>query len=205
MGGRAGGWAWAALALVVGSAAAEERESPDVRPALVVMWSDPQLCLPRAVRGALLVETAALFARWGVRLVSSEGFLSEGAHDVRVVLLDRVRHDGQGRPVLGETHAEPRELPAVWILVPNVRGLLERAERGRSPGALARALARVVAHEILHVLAPGLDHSSHGLMRAGLDAADLTRPWIPLNDAYQRALVDALRPPPTRLAAQRAP
>jgi hypothetical protein len=168
-------------------------EDPGARPELILLWSDPQQCLPAGVKGDLLRETAALFSRWGVRLRSSEGLDSTGAHDVRVVLLDQAKRDARGQRILGETNAEPMEFPAVWVMVPNVRGLLERTEGGASPGLLARALARVAAHEILHALAPGLDHASHGLMRPGLGARDLTRGSVPVNAAFRRALLGGIR------------
>jgi hypothetical protein len=196
MRGTAREWAWTVLVLLAASTMAIGNEEPVARQDLIVRWSDPQQCVPEAVRLDLFRETAALFARWGVRLSSSEGLDSDGSHDVRVVLLDQVRLDGRGTRILGETHARPLEFPAVWILVPNVRAMLEQTERGATPHLLARALALVTAHEVLHVLAPGLRHASHGLMRPGLAARDLTRPSLPVNNAFRRALLDSVRQPP---------
>jgi hypothetical protein len=148
--------------------------------------------VPEAVKRELYRETAALFASWGVTLRSFAGLDSEGEQDVRVVLLERSRLGDGGDLVLGETHAQPLEFPAVWILVPNVREVLEREGVVASSPVLARALARVAAHEILHVL--GFGHAPQGLMRRGLGAYDLRVPWVRVSDGLPRALLASLRP-----------
>ncbi len=192
MRGMAGGWAWAVVMLLVGSAASAREEQPAARPELVVLWSDPEQRVPAAVKRELFSETAALFASWGVTLRSSEGLDSRGEEDVRVVLLERARPGDGGGLVLGETHVKPLEFPAVWILVANVREIAERRGGVASSPVLGRALARVAAHEILHVL--GLGHAPQGLMRRGLGTSDLTSPWVRVGDGFQRRLLDALAP-----------
>jgi len=74
--------------------------------------------------------------------------------------------------------------------VPNVREILERKGWRSSPPVLARALSRVAAHEIVHAL--GLGHARRGLMRRGFAADDLTGPRVQLDDAFRRALLEAL-------------
>jgi hypothetical protein len=192
MRGTARGSAWAVLVLLAGSAASAGEGQPVARPELVVLWSDPEQRVPAAVKRQLFSETAALFASWGVTLRSSEGVDSEGLHDVRVVLLERTRLGDGGERVLGQTQVTPQEFPAVWILVPNVREVLESRGVVASSPALARALARVAAHEIVHVL--GLGHAPQGLMRRGLGASDLTSPWVRVSDGFQRRLLEAVRP-----------
>jgi len=189
----AGEWGWAVLMLLAASTVAIGDEGPVARPDLVVLWSDPERRVPEAVKRELFRETAVLFASWGVTVRSSEGLDSEGLHDVRVVLLERSRLGNGGERVLGQTHATPLEFPAVWILVPNVREILERKGGVASPPVLARALARVAAHEIVHAVA-AFGHAPSGLMRRGLGASDLTRPWIQVSNGFQRDLLDALRP-----------
>jgi hypothetical protein len=192
MRGTAGRWGWAVLALLAGAAASAADEQAIARPELVVLWSDPGQRVPEAVKRELYRETAALFASWGVTLRSFAGLDSEGEQDVRVVLLERSRLGDGGDLVLGETHARPLEFPAVWILVPNVREVLEREGVVASSPVLARALARVAAHEMLHVL--GFGHAPQGLMRRGLGAYDLRVPWVRVSDGLPRALLAALRP-----------
>jgi len=95
------------------------------------------------------------------------------------------------RDLVRETEElKPLEFPAVWILVPNVREILERKGWRSSPPVLARALSRVAAHEIVHAL--GLGHARRGLMRPGLGASDLTGPWVQVDDAFRRALLGAV-------------
>ncbi len=197
----AGGWGWAVLVLLAASTVAAVDEEPVARPDLVVLWSDPGQRVPEAVKRDLFRETAVLFAGWGVTVRSSEGLDSEGLHDVRVVLLERSRLGNGGERVLGQTHVRPLEFPAVWILVPNVREILESRGGVASPPVLARALARVAAHEIGHAL--GLGHAPQGLMRRGLGAAELTSPWVRVTDGFQRDLLDAVRPRARRAAVGR--
>jgi hypothetical protein len=189
------------LVLLAGSMLAAGEDDPGARPELILLWSDPQRCVPEDVMDHLHRETAALFEGWGVRLTSSEGLDSRDRHDVRIVFLDQARLDGRGKGILGETHLKPLEFPVVWILVPNVRGMLDHTEWGGVPGVLARALARVTAHEILHALAPGLGHASHGLMRPALGARDLAWGSVPVTDAFRRALLESLRRQPVASGA----
>jgi len=190
-----GRWGGAALVLLAGATASARGEQPVARPELVVLWSDPEQLVAAAVKRQLFRDAAALFAGWGVTLRSSDGLDSDGGQDVRVVLLGQERRDERGARILGGTHARPVEPLAVWVLVPNVQAMLEQTEGGARPHLLARALAIVAAHEILHALAPGLGHASHGLMRPGLTPQDLVRPSLPVNNAYLRALLGAVRQP----------
>jgi hypothetical protein len=182
--------------LLAASAAAIGEEEPVARPDLIVLWSDPQHSVSDDLRRQLVRETETLFRHWGVTAGTSlERLDTVPQPQVRVVLLDQAWLDSDGKRILGETHARPLEFPAVWILVPNVRGMLERTEWEARPGVLARALALVTAHEIVHVLAPGLHHTSHGLMRSGLAARDLARPTLGVSNAFRRALLEAVRQP----------
>lgn len=181
----------AVLVLLAASTVATGDEAVEARPELVVLWSDPQHAVPEAARRDLVRETEELFARWGVALATSwEDCDQATTRQVRVVLLGQERLAHGGKNVLGETNVKPLEFPAVWILVPNVREILERKGWRSSPPVLARALSRVAAHEIVHAL--GLGHARRGLMRRGLAADDLTGPWVQLDDAFRRALLEAL-------------
>ncbi len=192
MRGAAGRWGGAVLALLAGAAASAGERQAIGRAELVVFWTDPEQREPPAVKRQLYKETDALFASWGVSIRSSEGVDSGGEQDVRVVLLDRTRLGDRGGLVLGETHLKPLELPAVWILVPNVRAVVERRGEVASSPVLGRALARVAAHEILHTL--GLGHAPQGLMRRGLGTSDLTSPWIRVSEGFEHQLLEALTP-----------
>jgi len=188
----AGRWGGLLVVLLAGAAASAREEQPVARPELLVLWSDPEQRVGPAVKHQLYKETAALFASWGVTIRSSEGLDSEGLDHVRVVLLERSRLGEGSGLVLGETHVTPLEHPAVWILVPNVREVVERRGEVASSPVLGRALARVAAHEILHTL--GLGHAAQGLMRPGLGTSDLTSPRVRVSDGFERRVLEALEP-----------
>ena len=188
---RAGGRTLAVLVLLAASTVATGDQAPVARPDLVVLWSDPQHAVPEAARRDLVRETEELFSRWGVALATSwEDCDQATTRQVRVVLLDQEQLAHGGKNILGQTSVKPLEFPAVWILVPNVREILERKGWRSSPPVLARALSRVAAHEIVHAL--GLGHARKGLMRPGLGASDLTGPWVQVDDAFRRALHGAV-------------
>ena len=89
----------------------------------------------------------------------------------------------------------PDSQRAAWILVPQVRASLGLpAERVAGEGPiLGRALARVMAHELIHLLAPELPHAPAGLMKATLSRDFLRRPATPLLEpALARTLRGAL-------------
>jgi hypothetical protein len=191
------------LLVLAAAVSATGDDAPRERQDLTLSWSDPQRALPNVVMGELTREAEALFLRWGVRLGTSEGVEGGDPPSIRVVLLDCTRLGTSPPRVMGQTSAARSASPAVWILVPNVRRVLDAAEGHAPQAVLARALARVVAHEVLHVLAPDLGHASSGLMRSHLRGSDLAAPWIPLDGSFRRALLDAVRPRPPEVASAR--
>jgi hypothetical protein len=70
---------------------------------------------------------------------------------------------------------------------------------------LARAMARVLAHEIVHVLAPERGHAAEGLMSEQLKRGDLVSSAVSLDDHSARLAKTELRrwmsPEPTVAAA----
>lgn len=80
--------------------------------------------------------------------------------------------------VLGFTHlSDGVILPFVEVDCERVRGLLRREFRRRSQAVrellLGRALARVLAHELYHVLAGTSKHSARGIAKAHMSPDDL--------------------------------
>lgn len=67
---------------------------------------------------------------------------------------------------------------------------------------LAKAVGRVVVHELVHRVAPDLPHADSGVMRADLGRSDSTRGRLPLDDGSRFALLAALRE--ARLVAETA-
>lgn len=190
------GRAWTAVLLLTVGTVAGAGDPPAENPALVVRWSDPQRTLHPASLGDLAREAEALFRRWGVRLRTSEADDALDLRRIRVILLDCRSLGPSPARTMGQTSTVPSVCPAVWILVPNVRQVLDGTELKASGNVLNRALALVAAHEILHVLAPGLGHASSGVMRSHLRASDLAEPGIRIDAAFRQALHAALRPHP---------
>jgi hypothetical protein len=139
----------------------------------------------------------------------------ETAHDeLRVVLL-RSSGVGTDRGALGST-AREGVAPTIWVYVPQVTltlGLEPEAvptslEAQRLVGV---ALGRVLAHEVVHVLAPEIAHGGTSVMRPRLHASHLTsgrqslegdcaaalaagaRTWLERGGPADRRLADAER------------
>jgi hypothetical protein len=67
-------------------------------------------------------------------------------------------------------------------------GLLTPAERR----AVARALGRVIVHELVHRVAPSVAHSRRGVMQARLTRRFLTCPHLSLDEASRDGLLAAI-------------
>jgi hypothetical protein len=138
---------------------------------------------------SLATETSAIFRDMGIEVSWRQGGLGT------------VYGDGEGRElpviVLDELPGEHAELVmglvlkasqprAVWIYVETIKRTLGMTRYTAPHGSAARSLGvatgRVVAHEVVHALAPDLGHTAGGLMRHSLTRADLTSGARP---AYQ--------------------
>ncbi len=89
--------------------------------------------------------------------------------------------------VLGFTHlSDGVILPFVEVDCERVRGLLRREFQRRSQTVrellLGRALARVLAHELYHVLAGTSKHSTRGIAKAHMSPDDLVRDDLAFED-----------------------
>jgi hypothetical protein len=110
---------------------------------------------------------------------------------VKVILLDGPRsRPAQDRHVMGMTHRDETSR-AVWAFSDNVLWALGL---GREPllsppqqQEFGRALGRVVAHELVHAIAPDVAHARKGLMRPSMDRAALLAPGLGLESAQRRA------------------
>jgi hypothetical protein len=86
---------------------------------------------------------------------------------------------GSDRGALAST-ANRTLVRTTWIYVPTVASALDLdpADVALSFDAqrlVGVALGRVLAHEVVHAIAPDVDHAGAGLMRPGLDAFQLVR------------------------------
>jgi hypothetical protein len=113
-----------------------------------------------------------------------------GDSEVKVILLDRPRA-GPAREhlVMGSTPREGgRTAWAFSSVVAWALGLTREAFLSLpQQQELARALGRVVAHEIVHVIAPEVPHARQGLMQVRMDRRELLMPGLALQSAERRA------------------
>ncbi len=206
------------LASIVGLAVAEDGSPPDLEgvlgpraralpaPAatLRLVWLDPA-GVAIGVDGLARDEARSLLGRIGASVSWRRGTPREFARpdEVRVILVDRAVLDSRGRPVLGATPPRVDVAPIVWVHVPGVRAAIGLSPNGTAPAddiaserQLAVALGRVVAHEVVHALAPSVPHGT-GLMSAALTRRQLTTAALPSDPEVGLAVRAALRGEPS--------
>jgi hypothetical protein len=97
----------------------------------------------------------------------------------------------------------------IWVFMGNVRRALRLSPASREPLSLGRAeklgraLARILAHELVHAGAPEEPHTRAGLMSPSLGEGVLTAPLLALDATTRQALRASaiVRPEETTLAA----
>jgi len=93
------------------------------------------------------------------------------------------RQPDRGMVQLGSSAvADGRVLPFSWIDCDSLAGLLEPslagARKQQREQVYGRSMARVLAHELYHMLANTLTHTFEGLTKESLDTSDLLREQI---------------------------
>src|SRR5262245_42059308 len=170
-------------------------------PALTLVWFDPHGMLPRGfetmareVQG--IFGTLHLDVAW-VRCGPDSSFLGDST-ELSVVMLPRLAH---GRPkdrVMGLVVKGSEPIHSIWVFPSSVRQALGLP---RLPGAgsgsseeqsVGRALGRIVAHEVVHAIAPEEPHASEGLMQASLGRSTLLEGTVGLDPRSARALLVGL-------------
>jgi hypothetical protein len=166
-------------------------------PAARLVWLDPA---GEAVGTEAMVrpEVSRVLREMGVsaswRRAEPHELAREG--ELRVIFLNRAAERNHRVPVLGATPASFQGERFVWVHVPSVRAAIGVSRSGpgldvHSARRLGIALARVIAHEVVHALAPSLPHGS-GLMSARLDRRMLTAPSIAVDPQVGLALRAAI-------------
>ena len=171
------------LLLIAGDAAAEICINVDLK----FTGHQP----PAVTVQSIQKETSAIWKPYGVQIQWSgseqdaQCSLVHGTFDVRVEYRPTPAGDGSGLTVLGSTHLVPAGIDHAGICVdysktehllesmsvPQLFGLLGRPDVG--PADMGRALGRVLAHEIGHVVLGVSRHPSGGLMRRAFTAEEL--------------------------------
>jgi hypothetical protein len=161
-------------------------------PWLGVRWLDPERALPFD-EGMLAADVRSLLGLAGVGLewtVAQPEDVDTGS-ELRVVLLSGERAGASD--VMGSVRRGSPSRTA-WISLRSVErnlGLHRHRSSPPTPGAqrtLSRALARVIAHELVHLLAPDLPHARGGLMAPRLGRRFLTAPRVALSPAVTAVL-----------------
>jgi hypothetical protein len=162
--------------------------------------ADAEICLRVGVRSmnrvapslvdVMMNEASSIWGRYGVRIVSSDGQLGENGCDSADGSIDVMLERPSAGPerweaVLGRTRLQLRsiEMCPIHIDYQATVRLLEEVPSQRLvalaghpdilPLDVGRALGRVLAHEIGHVLLLAPSHQQHGLMRAAFTSEQL--------------------------------
>lgn len=159
-------------------------------PTMTLVWNDFGDLFPPAAVGKLALEVERLFDANGmsVRLHparSSENLRTISGPRINVIVMPSDGTQwGLGSKAMAATIGEKGGRHNIFVFYPKVLRGLGRTARASSPrdfSELARAVARIVGHELIHVLAPELGHARAGLMSAELKRRDLLKPVILLD------------------------
>ena len=161
---------------------------PLMRPRLRLVWVDPTSAAPFAY-AAMSREVRSILGAAGVDVVWDKKpagrLLSSG--DLAVILLNGeparvgLRPDVMGCVTKGEGSS------ALWVNLTSVARVLGLDPRARNAWSalerhqVATALGRVIAHEIVHALAPQLPHATQGLLSATLGRSHLVHQRLRLD------------------------
>lgn len=172
-------------------------------PALRLVWFDPDnLASGGEIKAR--AEASDLLARMGAPVSWRRGAAGEAmtADETWVIVLGEAPPSASGAVVLGATRRMAGVSTPVWVRLPNVRAAAGFSPHGPLLGLhpidlhlFCIALGRVIAHEVVHVLAPSLPHG-RGLMSGNLTRRQLTAPSIPVDPEVTVALRAALEAGP---------
>ncbi len=171
---------------------------------LVLVWYDGQGFIS-SYFGSMAGEVERTFGDTGIKIAWRNGD-EPGAFEpglvpsvlLPVVLVDREPTVwGLGESVMGATMGRPEERQAIYIFVPNVirtlgldfHGGIESPKGGHQ---LARALGRILAHEVVHAVAPVHPHRTSGIMGRGLSSRLLLESRVTLDPVCSEVFVSQL-------------
>ena len=168
---------------------------------LALLFYDPSALLGRD-KDSFVLEVERLLAAARVRLawldpnpIDETEHAERRSPAFRAVLLGEEASRLNLHPgIMGATPERGVMEPVVYVFYPAVvrtLGLEKRPEIVNSkPGAAlcARAVARVLAHELVHAAAPELSHGGRGIWKARLTRHSLTKRGLVLDEASAVAL-----------------
>ena len=138
-------------------------------------------------------EVQAIFGTLGVKVAWKrcplDASYDSDPSQVSVVLLPAdTRRWREHDQTMGLVMKLERPIGTLWI---SLAGIQRALGGSRSPwtdeAILGQAIGRVVAHEIVHAVAPDAPHAAHGLMRAELGRGELLKPDVLFDPHSARA------------------
>lgn len=201
--------AWLFLALVAVPLAPEP-----VVPTLTLVWHDSARCFPAVGLERLGNEMEALFRDHGISVRFHAASENEDLQKIPEPRVNAVVLPGEDRfrtapNAMAAALGERGGRYGIFVFFDSVRRTLGYRGNDLSPRhtyELSRALARVVAHEVVHVLAPARGHAESGLMTERLTRDLLLGDRIELDGPSLALAVAAMREwrPPARTSASPA-
>jgi hypothetical protein len=180
-------WRRAAMAVCVLSIAGEAAAQICIDVNLRFAGRDPSPVIVRAMQNeaGLIWQQHGVQIQWPASLGDVECPSVGGSFDVLVEYQPSLVRRTSALPVLGRTHLAPARIDRVGIYVdydetqshiesvPQWRLLTLAGHPDVGPADIGRALGRVLAHEIGHVVLGVSGHQPFGLMRRSFAAGDL--------------------------------
>ena len=166
----------------------------DDLPTLPVNLHDPDRLLSPAALEQLREETGAAFRRSGAVVLF---VAAPEPRAISATLYPEIpKHWQVHRHALGVAVGAPEERRSVFLSVGAAKRALGLSRSGRRtwPGhgpwarRLGRALGRILAHELVHAIAPDCPHTHRGLMSARLSRRLLLAPGVGFDETAERYL-----------------
>ena len=178
------------------TARAHETASP-----VTLVWMDPEELLRFGFQ-AMADEVENAFEEAGVMVTWRKNVVTQDDDPLEIVITVRRSPPPEwrlGDHAMGTGFKVNDKRRVIYLFFDSVlRTLGFKYVEPRVPTAtetmlLARALARVVSHEVDHSIAPGAPHAEDGLMQSQLTREGLRKPRLRLSEPSIRALSAALQ------------
>jgi hypothetical protein len=179
-----------------------------VRPELRLVWVDPTSAAPFAYAG-MSGEVRSILGAAGVDVVwdkRAAGPLATG--EMAVILLNAESARVGLRPHVMGCVGKGDGRSALWVNLSTVARALGLDARshvawsGRERLQVATALGRVVAHEVVHAVAPQLSHTTGGLLSTTLNRSHLVHQRLLLDGDSAEGFRQGIRLRETALSAE---
>jgi hypothetical protein len=175
---------------------------PEPTPTLTLVWHDSAHVFPAVGLDHLGDEMEALFRENGLSVSFHAASENEDLRTIpeprvnAIVLPEEDRRFGLPPNTMAAAYGARGEKYSIFVFYPGVRRTLGHSESQLSPrhvAELSRALARIVAHEVVHALAPERGHADSGLMSGSLTREALLADAIDLDGPSLARASDALK------------